>query len=75
MMMIRRRLVHSLKRSRRLFCNSVSEENVDEVVSDAVGKEKVGTMSPWSFDAWGAVRFMHEFTAIPQENLTRTQTE
>ena len=75
-MMIRRRFVNSaLKRSRRLFCSSVSEENVDEVVSDAVGKEKVGTMSPWSFDAWGAVSLTHEFTAIPQENVTRTQTE
>jgi hypothetical protein len=51
-------LVHSLKRSRRLFCSSASEENVDEMVLDAVGKEKVGTMSPWlnfDFDAWGAV--------------------
>ena len=68
MMMIRRRLVHSLKRSRRLFCNSVSEENVDEVVSDAVGKEKVGTMSPWSFDAWGAVCSLFQ---LRHKNITR----
>ena len=63
-----------------MFCNSVSEENVDEVVSDAVGKEKVGTMSPWSFDAWGANEIHNaasddDLSLLNREDLIRIATD
>ena len=50
------------------------------MVSDAVGKEKVGTMSPWSFDAWGANEIHNaasddDLSLLNREDLIRIATD